>query len=322
MAMETLRSEFAVVGDCHGHLQLALGMLARWQDVTGARFDAVFLAGDVGTFTDDAQLDNATRRHAKDNPCELEFLHQWSTDPPAPWLDRIFQPKDAGGLGLTCPVIMVHGNHEGFAHLETLARTAIPSEPVALAGLPGVDPRDRIRLLPSGWRVVLPSGHLLAGVGGIEGREDRGYHPMAYLDEGAVLHLLDMGRVAFLVTHQGPSGVQGAKGSEALQALLDAGTARYWFHGHSVPNPDPVRAGPAGSTLVVPLGDIAFPGRGPSADEPGQDGWALAAIGPDGAVTVRKEVPPVWREFRRNKWTRTPEGQLICPPLARPLPRG
>ena len=56
------------------------------------RFEAVFLCGDVGTFTEDCQLDNATRRHARTNPCELEFLTQWAAEPPAPWLG---QPRTA-----------------------------------------------------------------------------------------------------------------------------------------------------------------------------------------------------------------------------------
>src|SRR4051812_6855178 len=92
-------------------------MLARWQQHLGLRFEAVFLCGDVGTFSEYAQLDGATLAHAKTNPCELEFLEQWAADPPAPWLAKIFEPPDAG-LGLCCPVVMVHGNHEGFAHLE------------------------------------------------------------------------------------------------------------------------------------------------------------------------------------------------------------
>jgi hypothetical protein len=306
----------AVVGDTHGHLQLAFGVLARWQQELGARFGAVFLCGDVGTFTEEAQLDNATRSHAKANPCELEFLRQWSTRPPAPWLDTIFEPTEAGGLGLTCPVIMVHGNHEGFAHLERLVPPDIPTKPACLDRLPVVDPGGHIRLLPSGWRVVLPTGEIVAGIGGIEGREDRNYHPLAYLDEDAILHLLDAGRVTFLVTHQGPAGVQGEKGSKALQALLDAGIARLWFHGHSTPRPDIVQAGPDGTTTVVPLGDIAFPDRGPELNEPGRGGWALVTIGSDGAIAVEKRTPPHLREFRRSKWTRTPDGLLICPPLA------
>lgn len=58
------RATVGVVGDTHGHLQLATCVVARWQKELGIRLEALFLCGDVGTFTDDAQLDSATRRHA------------------------------------------------------------------------------------------------------------------------------------------------------------------------------------------------------------------------------------------------------------------
>src|SRR5438046_2595305 len=101
----------AVIGDCHGHLQLALCTAARWQQELGRSFDAVFLCGDVGTFSADDQLDSTTRRHARTNPCELEFPTQWATEPPASWLPPLFLPEAEGGLGLACPVVMVSGNH-------------------------------------------------------------------------------------------------------------------------------------------------------------------------------------------------------------------
>ena len=313
-------STIAVVGDVHGHLQLACAMLARWQDELGVRFEAVFLCGDVGTFTDPSQLDSATRAHAKTNPCELEFLHQWSTSPPAPWLDYIFKAQEAGGLGLDCPVVMVHGNHEGFDHLESLVPTAIPGRPVAIHKLPPVDPHGHIRLLPSGWRAELSSGLVVAGVGGIHpGQRAADYHPMAYLDEAAVEHLLEAGPVDVLITHQGPSHVQGTKGSELLDLLLDGGTARVWFHGHSINTPEPTQVGPGGQCLVVPLGDIAFhcPRGAPRQDfayEVGQHGWARATIGAR-QVSVTKETPSFFREFRRTHWT-IRDGLLVCPPLA------
>lgn len=152
-------SVIAVVGDVHGHLQLACCALARWQKELGEQFDAVLLCGDVGTFTNFSQLDNATCGHAKSNPRELEFLTQWSTMPQAPWLDAVFKPEADGGLGLTCPLIMAHGNHEGFAHLERLVSDQIPKEPIELVDLPTVDTNGHLRLLPSGSVLRLASGH-------------------------------------------------------------------------------------------------------------------------------------------------------------------
>jgi predicted phosphodiesterase len=180
-------SVVAAVGDTHGHLQLALCVLARWQEELGVKFDAVFLCGDVGTFTDSSQLDKATRRHGKANPCELEFLYQWSAEPQAPWLDYIFRSKDNDGLGLVCPVVMVHGNHEGFEHLARLVPGRTPDEPVDASDLPAVDTNGHIHLLPSGWRTETPSGLSVAGVGGIErGQRRVDYHEMAFIRDDAV----------------------------------------------------------------------------------------------------------------------------------------
>jgi hypothetical protein len=215
---------------------------------------------------------------------------------------------------------MVHGNHEGFAHLQTLIRGDPPANPIRVKDLPGVDTNGHIRYLGSGWRCVTSSGLVVAGVGGIErGQRGAKYHELAYLDELAIELLREGPAVDVLITHQGPSSVQGNKGSELLQSLLDAEFARVWFHGHSIPNRDMVEAGPNGATLVVPLADVAFGTDGHEADEPGRDGWACAEFGETVAVT--RERPAFWREYRRKKWLVREDGQLVCPDLAGPLAR-
>ena len=202
-------------------------------------------------------------------------------DPPAPWLAKIFDPLEEpfGGLGLCCPVVMVHGNHEGFAHLETLAPRRRPAVAAAAEELPAVDPGRFLRYLPSGWKMTTASGLIVGGVGGMEpGQRRTRYHPMAYIDESAVEVLLDGSKMDVLVTHQGPAAVQ-EHGSPTLQRLLDAEVSRAWFHGHSTPNPDPVDAGPNRACRVVPLGDVAFAGRGRAR---GRAGAGRVGV-PDGA---------------------------------------
>lgn len=309
------KETLAVLGDVHGHLQLALCMLARWQRESGTRLDAVLLCGDVGTFTDYNQLDNATRRHAADNPCELEFLTQWSTTACAPWLEAIFTDGDEG-LGLSCPVVMVHGNHEGFAHLQDLAPGRPPSQPVTMDGLPAVDASGFIRYLPSGWRVRTPMGHVIAGVGGMEpGQRNADYHSMAFIDETRVLALASTTEPSVadvLITHQGPAAVQDQCGSPTLDLLLDHPVARVWFHGHAVNRWDVTPAGPDGGCQVVPLEDIAFNRRG----DPGIKGWARLTLG-HGAPILSRDPPPFWRDYRKRHWKRTRDGRLICPDLIR-----
>ncbi len=301
----------AVVGDLHGHLQLGLCLLARWQSELGVRLDAVFLCGDVGTFAEESQLDSTTRRHARENPCELEFLRQWATRPPAPWIDGIFAPTEEGGLGLACPVVMVHGNHEGFAHLATLASS--PPEPQAsLTDLPAVDSGGHVLWLQSGWRLRLPAGLVVAALGGIEKNQRYAeYHELAYISEEAVLRVLYAERADVLITHQGPSALQGDHGSGTLDLLLQAPAApRFWFHGHSTPRREIVTSG---ATTIVPLGDLAFQGDG--LDDPGDDAVAILTLDGEWGL-VRRETPPFWRELRRHLSLDTDRGP-VAPALAR-----
>ena len=88
----------------------------------------------------------------------------------------------------------------------------------------------------------------------------------------------------------------------------------------ATPNPDVVAAGPNGSCVVVPLGDVAFSTRGRSAGDPGLGGWSCARVTPE-AVRVTREAPPFWRDYRRDKWATGPRGLPVCPDLARFLPR-
>src|SRR5258708_14690767 len=120
---------------------------------------------------------------------------------------------------------MVHGNHEGFARLETLyARRNRPAEAVPLDRLPAVDTDGHVLFLPPGWRTVMAEGYTVGGVGGMEAGQRRAkYHPMAYIEDDAVQHLLLEDPSDLLLTHQGPARVQGAEhGSPTLDLLLDA----------------------------------------------------------------------------------------------------
>ena len=305
---------FAILGDLHGHLQLGLCMAARWQKELGKPFDAVLLCGDVGTFAEPGQLDSATVNHARLNSCELEFLQQWAPNPPAPWLERIFWED---GLGLACPVVMIHGNHEGFAHLETLAPRQIPDAPVELGALPPVDQVRAIRYLPSGWRVKTARGTVIGGIGGMErGQRQAKYHDMAYIDDDAVGAILGADGLDVLITHQGPAALQGSVGSPTLDMVLEERKARVWFHGHGMTDST---IHEVGGCKVVPLGDVAFNMKGQNPGAPGLEGWAHLEIGD--TVTVVREAPPFWRDYHQKRWTKAGSWGLVCPDLAQFIPR-
>jgi hypothetical protein len=94
-----MANPLCVIGDVHGHIQLGLCVAARWQRELAVTLDAVFFCGDVGTFTSADQLDSTTRRHAKANPCELEFLYQWAAGGEPRWLGKIFETPEGGAWG-------------------------------------------------------------------------------------------------------------------------------------------------------------------------------------------------------------------------------
>jgi len=214
---------------------------------------------------------------------------------------------------------MVHGNHEGFAHLASIAPRKTPDDPVIPGDLPRVDSGRHIQLLPSGWRTVLSSGYIIGAVGGIEpGQREAAYHPMAYIDPDAVLRLAGA-KLDVLITHQGPAAVQGAKGSTTLDFLLNPPVAAVWFHGHSTEQTGPLRAGTSDGCQVVPLGDIAFAADPRADDLPGRDGWALLRF-EERVATVRKKPPSFLREFRRRRWMAVDDERLVAPPLARLSP--
>lgn len=303
-----------VSGDVHGHLQLALCAWALEQQRSGRPLDAILLCGDVATFTDASPPDRATRRHAREDPCELEFL-QWSRDPPAPWLEGIFADPRAGGLGLTAPVIMVHGNHEGFDHLARVAQghTAIPDAPVTPDDLPAVDALGRIRYLPSGWRVATGGGVVVGGIGGIQPghRAGAGYPDAAYIDERAVAELLRAPAVDVLLSHQGPARVHGpAKGAEVLDPLLDRRPPQIWVHGHARQERAVTTVG---ATSVVPLGNATFDRK--AEWRVAREGWCELRMEADRleAVPLR---PRAIHELARSRWHTTPDGELVAPHLA------
>ena len=266
------------------------------------------------TFISEDQLDSATRRHARQNPCELEFIKQWALVPQPPWLHYLFKPEEEKGLGLQCPVVMVHGNHEGFDHLSCLAGERVPPHAVGVEELPGVDPGRYIRLLPSGWRALLPSGHVIAGVGGIQsGQRKTQYHPMAYIDDAHILGLLPYAdEIDILLTHQGPEMFQGDGGSDSFNLFVEKRVGKAWFHGHSVRDPEIKSMGR--KPQVVPLKDVAFIMHGERMYDPGKEGWAFIELSEE--ISIVRETPPFWRDFRFYRWFAQEDGTLVAPPLA------
>ncbi|NPB04311.1 MAG: hypothetical protein GXO39_07880 [Thermotogae bacterium] len=279
-----------VVGDVHGHLQLALSVAHLWQKDLGEEFEAVLLVGDLGAFTSEDRLDKATRKFAERNPMELEFMHQWLQTPPPPWIEGIFKPVSEGGLGIK-NVIAIRGNHEDFEYLRSITPERTPPMPVEVEDLPSLDPNGFIKYLPDTWVVRLPSGTTVAGLGGVTTKKK------GFLPEEDILELMgilgDIGLVDILLTHQGPEAVQEEAGSYELNDLL--GGARYWFHGHAVRNPEIVTVK---GTTVVPLEHANFS----HSRELDPNGWAVLKLGEE--EKVWRGLPKGAPEVAHGRWIR------------------
>lgn len=310
-------TRLCVTGDVHGHLQLALGVAARWQKELEADFEAVLICGDVGSFAKLEDLDKATRRHARDNPnsCDLEFPKQWMRPNRSPWLEGIWAPESRGGLGLDAPCIMTYGNHEGFDLIRKATPRRIREEPVGASELRAIDPGGRILLLPSGWRMKTASGKVIGSIGGIQpGQRHRaGYDELAYIQEEAVEAIVSGDPIDVLITHQGPRETQGfGRGSELLDRVLQSGKARTWFHGHSVGDPE-IRK--IGDTTVVPMNGVPFRPAGPMAGQPNEDAWCSVGF-ESGRLVLDRRRPDCWWEFHLRNWIVRPDGSAVAPPLA------
>lgn len=298
-------------GDVHGHFLLALTVAAEWQKRGGFKWDAILLAGDLGLFFDENAIDKATRRMAESNPCELEFPRLWLREPTSRLIDEIF---NASGLGLDCPIIGVHGNHEDFARLSQLVPENFNDAIVSPSDLPTVEPTKKIRLIPNGWIVRLQSGVTITGFGGIESRKKENAHPMTFIDEAAVEKFLESGlRTNILLTHEGPSSALKEGGSQLVQKMAMERVDDFVIHGHHVEqSPFPIDP-KTGKPLVIGLEGIAFHGKSTA---PGQ-GWARIVFDSERQTfSVKNSVPDfVTYEFSRGRWLMTEDGVLIPPPL-------
>ena len=137
---------------------------------------------------------------------------------------------------------------------------------------------------------------------------------MAYLDDVAVSQFLKNLPVDLLITHQGPSSIQGDGGSDSLQKLLTAGRMRCWCHGHSIRHPEIVNAGPNSHVRVVPLKDATF--IKPSND-PGCDCFAAIQFdSPEEPPYVKMSYPQNWWHYHRRNWFQLDEQRLVSPDLA------
>ena len=207
----------AVLGDLHGHIDLALSILKRWEDVNKVKLDSILQVGDLGYFPDLSKLDNATLRFAKDDQEELgfqEFLYETDIS-----RKHFYNPETK----IDSDLIFIAGNHEDQEQLRNLERTS------KIKPIP-VDNFRKILYLPSGEVYEINKGKLkvkVAGFGRISGGAENYNFSNTDLRKVRSLSNIDI-----LLTHQPSSDYSEEKGSEEVKEVLNLLQHEYHFCGH------------------------------------------------------------------------------------------
>ncbi|QEL14423.1 metallophosphoesterase [Limnoglobus roseus] len=212
---------FLVFGDLHGRILPAFRLANCWAKEFHRPLHGILQVGDLGYFPNPSRLDNATIRHAKDDPLELGALDIVAINDLA---DSILDdPVAPPGLWFTA------GNHEDFEELERLA-LASGKQPDFV-----VDAYCRVRGIKDGAVATVASCRVGA-VWGVDrqGRNARRKLPdRGFIQSRAIDRLLVAGRLDVLLTHDAPLGAKREEyGSELLSNLIQLAQPQFAFFGH------------------------------------------------------------------------------------------
>jgi len=199
----------AVLGDLHGHLDLALSILKKYESVTNTKLDAILQVGDLGYFPDLSRLDDATAKFAKKDPIELgfqDFLNETEVS------KRHFEGQETK---IDADLVFIAGNHEDQEKLRKLESSA------KKAPIP-VDFFGKILYLPSGEVYEIKKGNLrlrFSCLGRISG--DIKEYNFSHSDLKKVKNLDD---IDVFLTHE--------PDSEEIREVLKRLQPKYHFCGH------------------------------------------------------------------------------------------
>jgi Icc-related predicted phosphoesterase len=245
--------KIAFIGDVHGCVLHALGVLVALQRHRGIRLDAAIQVGDLGAYPTAERMDDPSRRFAAENPAQGDFFRLLD---PSPELSSAVR----GALEQAPPVLFVSGNHEDFDWLARLHQAHG-------ASVVAVDPLGAIRHAECGHLAVV-AGQRVAFLGRIESPGYMDLEAAAY----ASLLATEPGSVDILVTHDGPYGLcqdgRGrTEGSAKLARLVAHLQPRFHVSGHyhHPKRPAPLRPHP----LLRPI-PACLPKSEPVAPRPGQ----------------------------------------------------
>jgi hypothetical protein len=279
-------AHYLVFGDLHGRVLPAFRLAAYWSRTFDTPLAGILQVGDLGFFPDLTRLDQATIRHAKDDPLELGVQ---DVIQPTELANRVFsEPTCPPGLWFTA------GNHEDFNALARLSASHARFHTFP------VDHYCMVNAVQNGRVVELEGGLRVGAIWGVDGAEQsrrKNLPPAGYISERAIDALL---REPFdvLLCHDAPySAKRAGFGSKALAMLIELSRPAFCFFGHykGEGGPSVVSFAPTG---VFHLAGMEFHGPGQTA-ETGSVGvlrWA------DGKGEFEHLDPSWLRTFTRSNW--------------------
>ncbi len=199
----------AVLGDLHGHLDLALSVLKKYEKVTNAKLDSILQVGDLGYFPDLSKLDEATAKFAKKDPVELgfqDFLNETDIS------KRHFDNKETK---IDADLVFIAGNHEDQESLRILESSA-RKVPIP------VDFFGKILYLPPGEVYEIKKGDLKLRVSGL-GRISGGVKDYNF-SHSDLRRINNLGNIDIFLTHE--------PDSEEIREVLKILKPEYHFCGH------------------------------------------------------------------------------------------
>jgi hypothetical protein len=226
-------SRYLIFGDLHGRILPTFCLARRWEQQHDIRLDGLLQVGDLGYFPDLTRLDEATARHAADDPLELGTCLVVQPNREA---DEVFQGDD----GPPPPLWFTAGNHEDFDALAEREQDG-GRRSASFA----VDAYGFVRCIRDGHVVTLPGPVQVGAVWGIddEAPNARRRTPERGRSRGRSLTSLAGTGFDVLLSHDGPR-----------DAVL-AGSGKRGPRVAALP-------GPAGVRLLRSLREPARSGRG------------------------------------------------------------
>ena len=246
--MARIELTIAVLGDLHGHIGFAMRLLRRWEREHNRKMDLALQVGDFGVWPQpEFRLDEAIRGFAERNPHEISFPDYTR---PSDEATRFLAPGSNDFL--SCPVVLVKGNHEYFHYLAEL-------ESKHSSGAIPVDYFQRFWYLPNGRVLELAAGErsvrveVLGGVG--RGPE------VARFTQREIRSLLDNAPIDILLTHDiYEDALVAGIGSRCVKELGSGLQPHFFFAGHM--HVDGQRLASAGNTEAYILNVVGFRHRG------------------------------------------------------------